>query len=106
MRYSTIPARSRRGCWYTGYIQALSVPDMTEADPQKKEDAIAFLKSHRVGVLSTLAEDGRPRARTIYFASDTDFNIYFLTFSNTRKAEDLSKHPQAAFTVSVEEKPQ
>jgi len=67
--------------------------------------ALEFLTSKKTGVLSTLSKGDEPRARLVYFSSDDSFNIYFLTFANTRKAEDLKAHPKAAFTVADEETP-
>jgi general stress protein 26 len=75
-------------------------------DPQKRTDALAFLKSQRVGTLATLSPEGNPRARLVHFVCDDSFAIYFLTLANTRKVEDISHRAQAAFVVSTEEKPQ
>ena len=73
---------------------------------QKKQDALAFLKAHRTGVLATRSPEGAPRARLVYYSSDDDFNIYFLTLSTTRKADDLLVYDRAAFVVAAEDVPQ
>lgn len=70
--------------------------DTTDARPL----ALSLLQSKKAGVLSTLSPEGTPRARIIYYACDDRFNIYFLTFANTRKAEDLRTSPKVAFTVT------
>jgi len=70
-----------------------------------KAEALAFLKNAKTGVLSTISKEGNPHARLVYFACDEAFNIYFMTMLNTRKAGDISAHPQVAFTVSTVEKP-
>lgn len=67
--------------------------------------ALELLKSKKSGVLSTLSPSDEPRARLVYYSSDDRFNIYFLTFANTRKADDLRAHPKAAFTVFDESRP-
>lgn len=72
---------------------------------EKRAGALEFLKSRKTGVLSTLSKTQEPRARLVYFSSGDDFTIYFLTFANTRKVEDLKAYPKAAFTVSDEEVP-
>jgi general stress protein 26 len=71
----------------------------------KREEALAFLKSRSTGVLATIASDGMPRARLVYFACDDEFNVYFITFANTRKAFDIRMHPVAAFVVAEEGTP-
>lgn len=72
----------------------------------KKQDALAFLTSHRIGTLATLAPGGTPRARPVYYVCDDAFRIYFLTLSNTRKVADLAHDAHAAFTVFTEDVPQ
>ncbi len=73
---------------------------------QKKLDALAFLKAHKTGVLATLSPQHTPHARLVYYASDDSFKIYFLTLSNTQKAEDISRDAHGAFVVAAEEVPQ
>lgn len=75
-------------------------------DSTKKADALAFLNAHNAGVLSTLSKAGTPSARLLYYVCDDAFNIYFLTLGNTRKVEDLTQHPHAAFTVAALDVPQ
>lgn len=69
--------------------------DTTEA----RVAALALLKKEHAGVLSTLSPEGEPRARLLYYSCDDAFNIYFLTFANTRKVQDLKAFPKVAFTV-------
>jgi general stress protein 26 len=78
----------------------------TDQKEQKKPDALAFLKAHKTGVLATLSPEHTPHARLVYYASDDSFKIYFLTLSNTHKAEDISRDAHAAFVVATEEVPQ
>ncbi|MBU0750192.1 pyridoxamine 5'-phosphate oxidase family protein [Patescibacteria group bacterium] len=73
---------------------------------QKTEAALAFLQSHRSGVLATLSPEGAPHARLLYFSADKDFNIHFLTLSTTRKVKDIETDPRAAFVVAAEDVPQ
>lgn len=69
-------------------------------------DALSFLEKHSVGVVATLSSDTTPRARTVYYASDDSFSVYFFTLSGTRKVEDIAKNAHAAFVVSDETTPQ
>ena len=76
-------------------------------DPeQKKHDALAFLKSHKTGVLATTSPAHTPHARLVYYASDDAFKIYFLTLANTQKVEDIVHDAHGAFVVAAEDVPQ
>ncbi len=67
-----------------------------------RADAIDFLNQENIGVLATISPDGHPRARFMYYAADDQFNVYLLTYKNTRKVADLEGHYLAAFTVANE----
>lgn len=73
---------------------------------RSRQDALAFLKHNCTGVLATMPGDHQVHASMIYYVADDDFNIYFLTFSNTRKFHALQAHPQVAFTVATPDVPQ
>ena len=78
---------------------------MTHDPTGARPAALAFLKSHRTGVLATLG-NGMPRARLVYYTGDDAFNVYFVTLANTRKAAELAANPHAAFVVAEESVPQ
>ena len=71
-----------------------------------RADALSFLKRHKVGVVATFAGEYQPHASMVYYTCDDEFNVYFLTFVNTRKFKSLQAHPQVAFTVSTPDVPQ
>ncbi len=71
-----------------------------------KAGAKSFLQKHSVGVLASLSPDGTPRARTVYYATDDSFSVYFCTLTSTRKIEDIAKDAHGAFVVSDENAPQ
>lgn len=71
-----------------------------------RQDALAFLKHHKTGVLATVSPQGEAHASTVFYATDDNFNIYLLTLVDSRKYAALCAHPQVAFTVSVPEVPQ
>lgn len=77
---------------------------MTDSS-DKREAALAFLKSQSLGVLATATLAAQPRARALYYAASDDFSLHFLTYANTRKAADLAENARAAFVVSDPEKP-
>lgn len=72
----------------------------------EKVNVLAFLQKHSVGVLATLSPDGTPRARTVYYATDDSFGVYFCTLTGTRKVEDIARNVHGAFVVSDEDTPQ
>src|SRR3989344_3572024 len=80
--------------------------ETTDNKGQKRADALAFLKARKTGVLATISPSNPPRARTIYYAADDSFSIYFVTLANTRKPEDFKTNGRAAFVVSGEAVPQ
>ena len=46
-----------------------------------RADALAFLKHHKVGVLATVGGGHQVIASMVYYTSDDNFNIYFMTFN-------------------------
>lgn len=78
----------------------------TEELNNARNDALAFLKHHKTGVLATLAGEYQVHASMVYYAADEHFNIYLMTFINTRKFKSLQAHPQVAFTVATADVPQ
>ncbi|MDO8548340.1 MAG: pyridoxamine 5'-phosphate oxidase family protein [bacterium] len=76
-------------------------------DPNKaRQDALAFLKRHKAGVLATTASEYKVHASMVYYTADDDFNIYILTQIHSRKFKALQAHPQVAFTISTPDIPQ
>ncbi|MBC7707798.1 pyridoxamine 5'-phosphate oxidase family protein [Polaromonas sp.] len=63
----------------------------------------AFLKKHPMGVLSTVGVDNVPWGAAVYYLSDEDFNIYFVTRAESLKYKNIEMNPYAALTVSDSE---
>ena len=49
-----------------------------------------FLDEHRVGVLATIASDGRPRQSVVYYVRDGD-RLLVSTLSERLKAKDVRR---------------
>jgi general stress protein 26 len=64
-----------------------------------------LLQEKGVGVLATASATGQPHAATIYFTTDEDLNIYFITKHETQKYQNLKDNARAALAV-FEEKSQ
>ena len=75
-------------------------------DAQKKADALAFLRGHTAGVLSTCGIDGKPHASAIFYVCDDTFNLHFLTLITSRKYKALKENPHVAFAVGTQDVPQ
>jgi len=71
-----------------------------------RSDALAFLKKHSAGVLSTVSTDGKAHGSAIYYVVDDDFNVYLITLKTSRKFGNLSANPFVALTVGTQDVPQ
>ena len=58
----------------------------------------AFLDAHRVGVLGTVAEDGKPRQSVVYYARDGN-RLLISTLSKRLKARDVGRTAWASLSV-------
>lgn len=70
------------------------------------QEALNYLKTHRVGILAVEMLDGSPHAATVHFAhSENPLVFYFETCRNYRKAEPILKKEKvrASFVVGNDE---
>jgi PPOX class probable F420-dependent enzyme len=67
-------------------------------------DLREFLDSKPVGVLATLAADGRPRQSLVYFAREGD-RLLISTLSDRLKARDVRRSGRASLCVMGHEPP-
>lgn len=58
-----------------------------------------LLNKHNIGILATSDNQSTPHAATIYFFTDPDFNIYFMTREGTTKQKNLDQNPKAALAI-------
>ena len=68
------------------------------------EDLREFLDANRVGVLATLAPDGRPRQSLVYFARDSE-RLLISTLADRLKARDVKRARWASLCVMGHEPP-
>jgi PPOX class probable F420-dependent enzyme len=68
------------------------------------EELRAFLDANRVGVLATLALDGRPRQSLMYFARDGE-RLLTSTLADRLKARDVRRTGWASLCVMGHESP-
>ena len=57
-----------------------------------------YLQSHNVLTLATVSPDGKPLAHTVVYVSE-GATVYFGTYKDTRKAQNILKNPSVAYTV-------
>lgn len=76
-------------------------PKMTR--PRVINEAIAYLRSQLMAVVSTVGTDGKPQAATVFFWVDdvarNRFNIYFVTRRHSRKFANLLINHSVAVVV-------
>jgi general stress protein 26 len=68
-----------------------------------RAELLAFLRSHRLGVLATVSPAGEPECAVVGIAVTDDLEIVFDTLGNTRKVANLRKSPKIAFVIGWDE---
>jgi general stress protein 26 len=64
---------------------------------------LAFLRKHRLGVLSTVSPEGKPEAAVVGIAITDDLEILFDTLTTTRKIRNLRRSRNIAFVIGWDE---
>ncbi len=67
---------------------------------QPKDEALGFLNSQPVGILSTVNE-GQPQSAFVHYICSPEFVIYFMTLKNSRKHMNVQANHHVAFTVGT-----
>ncbi len=67
-------------------------------DEKLRQTVLAYLQNHQVMTLATVGEDGRVWATAVFYASD-EFDLYFLSASHTRHAQNFRYQPHVAAAV-------
>lgn len=62
--------------------------------------ARAFLRAHDLAVIATVDETGSPHAATVRYASDENFNVYFMTRIESRKFRNVMVHAKVAVVIT------
>lgn len=73
---------------------------MTVISNFKNPNIANFLKRNHIAVLATANKaTGQPYATTVYYATDSQMNIFFVTKEGTTKSKNLVQNPQAAMAI-------
>lgn len=75
--------------------------ESADASSQALEESVLdILGSTRLLALSTIGDDGGPRACNLYYAHDTRCRLYFLTPPTTEHARNLERDQRVAVAVA------
>ncbi|HEY6923966.1 MAG TPA: pyridoxamine 5'-phosphate oxidase family protein [Steroidobacteraceae bacterium] len=58
-----------------------------------------FIARQIYGVVASRSADGAPQAALVGFVTNTKLELFFDTFGETRKAENLRRDPRVAFVI-------
>jgi len=73
---------------------------MDTQPPYENPNITNFLKANHIAVLATADKtSAAPHAATIFYATDSKMNIFFVTKENTAKNRNLTGNPQAAIAI-------
>jgi general stress protein 26 len=64
-----------------------------------KNDLLKFLRSHRLGVQSSVSPSGGVQSAVVGFAVTDDLQFFFDTVDTSRKVHNLRRNPRIAFVV-------
>lgn len=73
--------------------------ELSSEHAKLSQKARVFLISHETAVLSVLAPDGYPHGAVVYYATDTNNNIFIVTKAQTKKAQFIAENPRVALTI-------
>ncbi len=68
-----------------------------------KEDVVSFLESHHLLALATADSSAMPWATVVLYVCDSDANIYFATFPNSKKVHNVQENANVAITIGFDE---
>lgn len=61
-----------------------------------------FLTEHRLLTLATVSSEQKPEAALVYYVIDDELNLYFATYKNSRKIENIRTNPRVAMVIGHE----
>jgi pyridoxine/pyridoxamine 5'-phosphate oxidase len=64
-----------------------------------RAELVAFLRTHRVAVVSTVAPSSAPESALVGFAVSDELELVFDTLSTTRKVANLRANPRVAIVI-------
>jgi uncharacterized protein YhbP (UPF0306 family) len=71
----------------------------TQLSPQEHETIHAFLAGHSTLALATVNADSTPQIAPLFYVSDDDFSLYWLSSLRSRHSLNISARAHAAATI-------
>lgn len=76
--------------------------NMNTYSSKLKQDAIAFINEHKLGVIATVNAERKPECATVhYFFDEENWVIYIVTRSGSRKYQNILQNPNVAFVIGT-----
>ena len=66
-----------------------------------KEKILQKMNEHVLASFATITEDGKPCTRYVVVKADDKLNIWFATFKNSRKIQQIDKNPEVHLVLGV-----
>jgi nitroimidazol reductase NimA-like FMN-containing flavoprotein (pyridoxamine 5'-phosphate oxidase superfamily) len=67
-----------------------------------KMEALKFLRTdNSVGMIATIDSQGQPFLSPVYYIMGSEFDLFFLTTTDTHKSRNISANNRVAFSVGV-----
>ena len=72
------------------------------AEEDTRAAITTFVAAHSTLTLATLSADGRPQAASLFFASDANLRLYWVSGGSSRHCHNLARHSHVAVTIQNE----
>jgi len=79
--------------------------EIEEANEKIIKEALSFAQKGKLAVISTVTPNGVPESATILYSIDKDFNFFFITRNDSRKAQNLTTNKNVSIVIGTELSP-
>lgn len=79
--------------------------EVEQANDGTIKEALKFAQKKRLAVIATVAPNGVPESATILYSIDNEFNFYFITRNDSRKAQNLATNKNVSVVIGTELSP-
>jgi len=69
----------------------------------KERRILNFVKKHKLAVLATINNEGKPESSVIEFSEKNNLELIFDTFSSFRKYKNIKSNPEVAIVIGWDE---
>lgn len=75
---------------------------MTKITDAQRAEISAFLKKHTTFTIATLDRETQPQAASLFYASDDDLNLYWISEGKSGHSQNLERASSVAATIHNE----